>query len=383
MYPDALTRQKLTEQVLRQLQDRPAADDEFLRRLILLAVADEYSGTGLSITQKKLISEHIFNSMRGFDILQPLMADPAITEIMVNAPDRIFYEKEGCLYKSGLCFDDSAHLMQMITHLFGRANKQINEKKPLADMRLSDGSRIHAVLPPASPEGPVVTIRKFTGLTMNIEALVDSNFISHQAADFLLQAVKQKKTVFICGGTGVGKTTFLNIIGLYIPPEERIVIIEDTAELSFTHSQNCVRLETRAAAPDGSGEIGIDQLIRESLRMRPDRLIIGEVRGAEAFAMLQAMNTGHPGSLCTGHGNSCADMLKRLSLMVLMAVNLPLDAINGLISSAIDYVVHLQRTADGRREINEIAQVVNNTRSVILKEVFVRQEGELRYVTCK
>lgn len=378
MYPDTIIRQKLTERVLRQLPDQ-AADDDLVRRLILLAVADEYSGTKLSICQKKQIAENIFNSMRGFDVLQPLMADSEITEIMVNSPDRIFYEKHGRLYQSDLSFESENHLTWLITHLFGRENRQIHEKTPLADMRLPDGSRIHAALPPASPDGAAVTIRKFTGMQMNMESLLDSGFISHDAASFLIKAVTDRKTIFLSGGTGSGKTTFLNILGQYIPVRERIVTVEDTAEISLPQSLNRVRLEARPPSPDGTGEINIGQLIRESLRMRPDRLIVGEVRGSEAYEMLQAMNTGHPGSLCTGHGNSCLDMLKRLALMVLMAVNLPLDAVYGLIASAIDYMVHLRRQTDGRREIQEISSVACCDGSFHLQRIFSRSEGILQY----
>ena len=373
---DEATRQKLTGLVMRQLADQSDLDDDALKRLIILTIAQEYAGSRLSFQERTAIAAVLFNAMRGLDLLQPMMDDSTITEIMVNGPDHIFFERNGVISESRLHFDHARHLTGVITNFFGRANRLIHEKNPLADMRLPDGSRVHAALPPAAPDGPVLTIRKFTGIRPDMQAFIDDGFVSRQAADFLIKAVRDKQTLFLCGGTGTGKTTFLNILSGFIPSDERIITIEDAAELSLQGLPNLVRLEARSAGPDGSGEIALADLIRASLRMRPDRIIVGEVRGREAFDMLQAMNTGHPGSLCTGHANSCQDMLSRLSLMVLMAVQLPWEAIRGLIGSALHIMVHLHRTASGRREINEICLVDHRGNGdVDLISVFIRSEG--------
>ena len=376
MILEATARQKLADLVMRQIGDRADIDDETLRRLIILTVAKEYTGSKLGFQDRQDIAVHLFHAMRGLDLLQPLMDDPAITEIMVNGPDHVFYEKEGRLFASDLRFEDVRHLTGVITNFFGRANRIIHEKNPLADMRLPDGSRVHAALPPSAPDGPVLTIRKFAGLQPDMPTLIAGDFLSQSAADFLVEAVQTKRTLFICGGTGTGKTTFLNILSNFIPAGERVITIEDAAELSLQGLSNLVRLEARQAGPDGSGEITLADLIRASLRMRPDRIIVGEVRGREAFDMLQAMNTGHPGSLCTGHANSCQDMLARLSLMVLMAVQLPWEAIRGLIGSALNLMIHLHRTLSGKREISEICSVCSQEDgSVLLQPVFIRIKG--------
>ena len=379
---DETTRLKLTGLIMQQMGDQANLDDDALKRLIILTIAHEYAGSKLSFQERTAIASGLFNAMRGLDLLQPLMEDPSITEIMVNGPEHVFFERNGILYTSDLHFDHVRHLTGVITNFFGRANRLLHEKNPLADMRLPDGSRVHAALPPAAPDGPVLTIRKFTGILPDMQAFIEDGFVTRQAADFLVDAVRKKQTIFLCGGTGTGKTTFLNILSGFIPSEERIITIEDAAELSLQGLPNLVRLEARAAGPDGSGEITLADLIRASLRMRPDRIIVGEVRGREAFDMLQVMNTGHPGSLCTGHANSCQDMLSRLSLMVLMAVQLPWDAIRGLIGSALHIMVHLHRTAQGKREINEICLVDHHdNREVTLLPVYCRSErGKLIHV---
>lgn len=360
---------------MQQLGDYPEASDHDLKKLALMTVAREYSGSGFSFSERQAIATGLFHTMRGLDLLQPLVEDMSITEIMVNGPDNIFIERAGQLHKTGLRFDDAQHLTGVITNFFGRANRMIHEKRPLADMRLPDGSRLHATLPPAAPDGPVLTIRKFTGVRPDMESLITSGFITRQAAQFLVEAVVGHKTLFICGGTGSGKTTFLNILSGYIPSAERVVTIEDAAELSLQGLANLVRLEARLPGPDGSGEITIADLIRASLRMRPDRVIVGEVRGQEAFDMLQAMNTGHPGSLCTGHANSCKDMLDRLTLMVLMAVQLPWDTIRALIASAIDLLVFLQRDSSGNRLVQEVCAVrMNGSGQIALDYLFQRDK---------
>lgn len=348
--------QQLIEKVL-QSCDLDLDDDQAVRQSICLIVSETYTESQLTLHEKQQIVQSIYNSMRGLDVLQPLLEDQSITEIMVNGPDHIFVEKLGVIEQSQVSFEDESHLLQVIRHCFGRADRQINEHVPLADMRLDSGERVHAVLPPVALNGPVLTIRKFTGIKPDMQTLVEQGFLSEAAADYLIEAVISRQTIFLCGGTGSGKTTFLNILSAYIPPAERIITIEDSAELNLQDLPNYVRLEAKPAAPDGSGGVCITDLIRASLRMRPDRLIVGEVRGPEAFDMLQAMNTGHPGSLCTGHANSCPDMLSRLSLMILMAIQLPWDAIRGLIASALNLMVFLKRNQQGQRKIAEIVRI--------------------------
>lgn len=368
--------QRLINLILSKIADIDCLDDESLRRQILLTVADEYSGSMITFQERKEIAAELFNAMRGLDILQPLMDDPDITEIMVNGPDKVFIEKQGKLLSSGLVFNSRDHLTSVITNFFGRANRLINEKKPLADMRLPGGERAHAALQPVALNGPVLTIRKFTGVRPDIESLIESDFLTRQLADELIEAVRQKKSIFISGGTGTGKTTFLNVLSGFIPSHERIITVEDAAELSLQGNANLVQLESRQPGPDGDGEINLTDLIRAALRMRPDRIIVGEVRGREAYDMLQAMNTGHPGSMCTGHGNSCRDMLERLSLMVMHAVQLPWDAVNGLVSSAIDIIIQLTRTESGKRQVSEVCEVLNcEAGQYILLPSYIRLNG--------
>lgn len=369
-------RQKLADRVLQQIDDPTCLSDRELKRLILLTVAKEYSGSRFSLKERQSIATRIFHAMRGLDLLQPLMEDPSITEIMVNGPSQVFYEQAGKIHPTSLAFDNVQHLNGVIANFFGRANRLIHEKQPLANMRLPDGSRVHAALPPVAPDGPVLTIRKFTGIRPDIKSIIDSQFLSREAADFLIDAVRQHKTLFICGGTGTGKTTFLNILSRFIPKQERIITIEDSAELALQDRPNWVRLETRPPDPDEHGEITLTTLIRASLRMRPDRIIVGEVRGPEAFDMLQAMNTGHPGSMCTGHANSCPDMLNRLALMVLMAIQLPWETIRSLIASALNIMIYLQRDSSGKRHVKEICMIETVKNGVIQTQpLFQRNQG--------
>jgi pilus assembly protein CpaF len=309
MQLDYPMRQRLIHQIVNRTGKALEHNDESVRRAILVVVAEEFSGSRLTVQERKRVVDQLFHAMRGLDVLQPLMDNPQITEIMVNGPEKIFVEINGCLEPVDIKFHDREHLAGVITNFFGCANRLIHEKKPLADMRLANGARVHAALPPAAPDGPVLTIRKFTGIRPDMAALIDSDFISEEAAEDLIRAVRERKSIFICGGTGSGKTTLLNILSGFIPPQERVVTIEDAAELNLQGLDNLVRLEARQPGPDGDGAIDLTDLVRASLRLRPDRIIVGEVRGREAYDMLQAMNTGHPGSLCTGHGNSCQDMI--------------------------------------------------------------------------
>ncbi|NCA98634.1 MAG: CpaF family protein [Clostridia bacterium] len=358
MMPDYATRQRLIDRVL-QLQDiQPEPDDDKkLRKLILNVVLDHYSGSRLGVLDMQAIVDRLFHAMRGLDVLQPLMDDPAVTEIMVNGPHQVFIEVSGRIGPSPLQFDHVEHLAGMISRYFGQANRLINEKDPIASLRLPDGCRVHAVLPPVAPEGPVLSIRKFTGVRPELPELIQAGFISQAEADYLAAAVKARQNLFISGGTGTGKTTFLNALSTCIPRQERVITIEDSAELDLKDLPNRVRLESRQPGPDQKGEISLGALIQSALRMRPDRILVGEVRGAEVFAMLQAMNTGHPGSMSTGHANSALEMLERLGLMVLMEIHLPWDAIVRLVSSALQLIVHLERSPEGVRRVCQICRV--------------------------
>lgn len=350
-------RDRISTAVLDSLCENPEMDDKELKRVIARTAAREMTGLRLAFPDQQRLIEQLFHAMRGFDVLQPLMDDPDVTEVMVNGPFQVFFEKEGVLRKSGIRFDHAEHLSNLIVHLFSRGNRMVSQSSPIADVRLPDGSRANAILPPVAPDGPILTIRRFTGIRLQMEALVREGTLSERQAAFLRDAVRARRSVFICGGTGTGKTTFLNILSSCIPPSERVVTIEDSAELSLQGLDNLVRLEARTAGPDGLGEIGLASLVRTALRLRPDRLIIGEVRGMEAADMLQALNTGHKGSLCTGHGNSCRDMLLRLATLAQAAAGIPYAAVLRQIGSAVDLVVHMQRLPDGRRVVDEMCRV--------------------------
>ena len=286
------------------------------------------------------------------------MQDDSVTEIMVNGYQKIFYEKAGRLYAWEKKFTGREKLEDVIQKMVAKNNRVVNEAMPIADARLEDGSRIHIVLEPTAIDGSCITIRKFPKEPMTMERLIELQTLSKEAAQFLEMLVKAGYNIFVSGGTGSGKTTFLNVLSGFIPPEQRIITIEDSAELQLQGIPNLVRLETRNGNAEGCREIGIRELIRSSLRMRPDRIIVGEVRGAEAIDMLQCMNTGHDGSMSTGHANSAADMLSRLENMVLMGKDLPLPAIRNQIASGVDIIVHLGRIRDKSRKVLEITEVV-------------------------
>lgn len=351
--------EKMTGPILTKLLNFPDATDENFRQIITDVISEESDFVHFTLAQKRKLANYIFNKMRRLDILQDLMEDPQITEIMVNGPNLIFFEKEGNLYPSPLKFSNAAELELMITNFFSRANRPLNETHPIGDLRLPDGSRANAVLPPIAPDGPIFTIRKFTGVRPNMQTMIEQNVISVEASQYLEQSVKNKKTIFLCGGTGSGKTTFLNTLSSFIPSDERVITIEDSAELSLQGIKNLVRLEARLSGPEGNREIGISQLIRTALRMRPNRIIVGEVRGSEAADMLHALHTGHPGSLCTGHANSCKEMLSRLSAMVLSGSSLPYEAVIQQITLGIDILIYLCRGKNGRRLVGEIVELID------------------------
>ncbi|AFH62228.1 CpaF family protein [Paenibacillus caseinilyticus] len=331
--------------------------------------------TFLTSGQKHLLVQELFHSFRGLDVLQPLVDDKSITEIMINAHDRIFIEKDGRVLETDIRFESREKLEDAIQAIVGRVNRIVNESSPIVDARLPDGSRVNIVLPPIALQGPAMTIRKFPEHPMTLDDLVDRGALTAETAAVLVSWVRAKYNIFISGGTGSGKTTFLNALAQYVPPDERILTIEDSAELQIRGIPNLISLETRNANTEGKGEITIRDLIRSSLRMRPNRIIVGEVRGAEALDMLQAMNTGHDGSLSTGHSNSVADMLSRLETMVLSGAALPVEVVRKQIASALDLMVHLQRLRDRTRRVTEISEVIGvEDGEVVLNPLYRFQE---------
>lgn len=348
--------------------------DEALREELDSMTANER----LSISEKVAIIKSIFNSFRGNDVLDELLEDDDITEIMINGYDQIFVEKFGVLTRVNRKFDSQEKLEDIIQRIVGKAGREVNHLSPIVDARLDDGSRVNVVLPPVALKGPTMTIRKFSKEPMTMEKLIQYGSITREIADVLKILVECKYNIFICGGTGSGKTTFLNALSNYIPKQERIITIEDSAELQIADLENLVSLETRNANSSGIGQISMRELIKSSLRMRPERIVVGEVRGEEALDMLQAMNTGHDGSLSTGHANSSKDMLSRLETMVLQgASGLPLEAIRQQIGSAIDIIIHLSRLRDHSRKTMEISEVLGyENGQIILNPLYVFCEDE-------
>lgn len=351
-------KEKLIYYVLNALRDESDPSDDRLKEIISEIIGMDSSTAPLPLESKRELALSVFNSLRRLDVIEPLMEDPSITEIMVNGPDKVFYERGGKLHKTDIKFKDADSLKTVISCFFANRNRPLNEANPISDLRLPDGSRANCVLPPVAPDGPIVTIRKFTGISHDIVTLIRQGFISEEAARFLCDCVRNKKTIFLCGGTGSGKTTFLNTLSGFIPSDERVVTIEDSAELNLQGIDNLVRMEARLPGPDGSGEVNIGMMIRAALRMRPDRIIVGEVRGSESADMMHALNTGHRGSLSTGHANSCIEMLERLTGMVMAGSSLPYDAIMTQLSMGIDIIIHITRDRNGRRYVAEICSVL-------------------------
>ncbi|MCM1541084.1 MAG: CpaF family protein [Blautia sp.] len=306
---------------------------------------------------RRRMKKELFDSLRRLDILQIFVEDSSVTEIMINGKDHIFVEKEGRLRELDISFESEEKLQDVIQQIVAGCNRVVNEASPIVDARLPDGSRVNIVMNPVALNGPIVTIRRFPDKPITMEKLLQMNSISPEAAEFLKRLVRAKYNIFISGGTGSGKTTFLNVLSHDIPPEERVITIEDSAELQLQGLPNLVRLETRNGNVEGCNEITMRELIRASLRMRPDRIVVGEVRGAEAVDMLQCLNTGHDGSMSTGHANSGRDMLARLENMVLMGMEIPLMAIRQQIASGVDIIVHLGRLRDKSRRVLEITEI--------------------------
>ena len=313
----------------------------------------------LNFKEKQFITSAVFESIRGLGVLGQIISDTDVTEVMINGHKDIFVEKAGKLFKLDNQFENRRELEIIITKFVSKAGRAVNESEPIVDTRLEDGSRVNVVMPPVALNGPIVTIRRFPKEAMTVEKLIAYGSITPEVAEVLQILVSSKYNIFVSGGTGSGKTTFLNALSNFIPRDERIITIEDSAELQIKNIDNIVRLETKNAGPDGKGAISIRDLIKSALRMRPERVVVGEVRGAEALDMLQAMNTGHDGSLSTGHANSTYDMLSRLETMVLQGADgLPLEAIRQQISSAVDIIIHLSRLRDKSRKTMEIVEVL-------------------------
>lgn len=353
-------------------------DDEQLEEKIEEITMQHLQGVYCPIEKRVSIVQQVYSSIRGFGLLDTIMTDDSITEVMINGPDNIFIEQNGRLRKLDKTFESSRKLEDVIQRIVGTVGREVNQANPIVDTRLPDGSRVNVVLPPIALCGPTMTVRKFSKTPMTIEKLIEYGSITKEIAAKLELLVRAKYNIFVCGGTGSGKTTFLNALSNYIPRDERVITIEDSAELQITSIDNLVGLETRNANSSGAGQITIRDLIKSSLRMRPERIIVGEVRGGEALDMLQAMNTGHDGSLSTGHANSTKDMLSRLETMVLQgAPGLPLAAIKQQIASAVDIIIHLSRLRDKSRKTMEITEVLGFENGEIkLNPLYIFEEDE-------
>lgn len=350
-------KQRICERVLQQVPTGVDVDEQYLTDVIDQVITEMGQEQYMRFRDRRKMRREIFNSMRKLDVLQELIEDEDVTEIMINGPRHIFVEKEGSLYETGLTFDSEERLSDIAQQIASEGNRIVNESTPILDVRLEDGSRVNIVMPPIALEGPVITIRKFPKDPLTMEKLVAMGAVTPEADRFLKALVEARYNIFISGGTGAGKTTFLNILSNYIPVSERIITIEDSAELQIQNVENIVRMEARNANVEGKNQVTIRDLIRSALRMRPSRIIVGEIRDATAIDMLTAMNTGHDGSLSTGHANSPKDMLNRLETLVLMGMDIPLPAIRQQISSAIDIIVHLGRLRDRSRKVLAICEI--------------------------
>ena len=351
------------------------SDEEVENAIDEVLVGEEFLKT-YPVNVRKRLRKELFDSLRRLDILQIFVEDNSVTEIMINGKDNIFVERDGKLSQLDIHFESMERLQDVIQQIVAGCNRVVNEASPIVDARLPDGARVNIVMNPVALDGPVVTIRRFPEKPITMAKLLELESISCEAAEFLERLVKAGYNIFISGGTGSGKTTFLNVLSQFIPAEERVITIEDSAELQLLGLPNLVRLETRNSNVEGCREVNIRELIRSSLRMRPDRIIVGEVRGAEAADMLQCMNTGHDGSMSTGHANSGKDKLSRLENMVLMGMELPLVAIRQQISSGIDIIVHLGRLRDRSRRVLEITEIAGcEEKEIRLNPLFVFEEA--------
>lgn len=364
--------EQLHKRVLQEIDLTEEISDEELVEIIY-RVLDEYSEEKyISLKEKTELGKELFNAFRKLDILQEFLEDETITEIMINGTQSIFFERDGKIMQSDKRFVSRRKLEDVIQQMVSETNRMVNESVPIVDTRLLDGSRVNVVLYPTALNGPIVTIRKFAKEVITLERLRTWGAVNKEIISFLKILVRSKYNIFISGGTGSGKTTFLNALSQYIPKDERVITIEDSAELRLNGIPNLVSLEARNANVEGEGEISIRDLIRTALRMRPDRIIVGEVRGKEAIDMLQAMNTGHDGSLSTGHANSPGDMISRLETMVLMGMDLPLSAIQRQIASGVDILVHLGRLRDKSRKVLSVEEIAGCENGTVIRNVLYR-----------
>ena len=369
-------KRRIKQEVLDRIDMMDQQDDAAIKELINDSLEKSENFHVIPLSKRIQLSKEIFYSIRRLDILEELTEDPKVTEIMINGKDNIFIERDGRIYKWNKAFESDSKLEDVIQQIVAKCNRTVNESSPIVDARLANGSRVNIVLPPISLSGPIVTIRKFPDKPIDMDKLISFGAISKEVVLFLEKLVKAKYNIIISGGTGSGKTTFLNALSNYIPKDERLITIEDSAELQIQGVSNLVRLETRNANVEGCKEITIRDLIKSSLRMRPDRIIVGEVRGSEAIDMVQALNTGHDGSLSTGHANSAKDMLARLETMILMGMDLPLSAIRGQLASGIDIIVHLGRLRDKSRKVLCIEEVLELKDNSIETNVLYQFEEE-------
>ena len=368
----------LYEKVMLRMDMTKETGEDELQEIIRCVIEEEGKREFLSLGEKIKISRELFNAFRRLDILQDLIEDDEITEIMVNGTENIFYEKRGRLHQTDRHFISEERLGDVIQQIAGEANRYVNETSPIVDARLKDGSRVNVVLKPVAVNGPVMTIRKFPSEAITMRQLIRMGSLTEEAAGFIEKLVRSKYNIFVSGGTGAGKTTFLNAMSDYIPKEERIITIEDNAELQIQGVANLVRLEARGPNLEGEGAVTIRDLIRSALRMRPDRIIVGEVRGEETVDMISsAMLNGHSGSMSTGHANNPSDMLHRLETMMMMGIDLPLQAIQRQIASALDIIIHLGRLRDKSRKVIQIEEILGYSGDRIMTRTLYefREEG--------
>ncbi|MDO4601206.1 MAG: ATPase, T2SS/T4P/T4SS family [Eubacteriales bacterium] len=368
---------RLRQMLMERLDMSRELSDKEILEMIDDLILNHMKDTCCSLKEKVALRQELFYSVRKLDVLQELIEDETVTEIMVNGPDAIFVERGGGLFKWEKTFTSREKLEDVIQQIVGKCNRVVNESMPIVDARLENGARVNAVVYPVALNGPILTIRRFPDTPVTMERLISLGSLPKTCADFLASLVKARYSMIIGGGTGSGKTTFLGALSQYIPKDERLITIEDNAELKIQGIANLVRLEAKAANIEGGSEVTIRDLIRSALRMRPDRIIVGEVRGGEAVDMLQALNTGHEGSLSTAHANSSRDMLSRLETMTLMGVELPLEAIRRQIASGVDILIHLGRMRDKSRKVLEITEVCGFEEGEIKTNVLYQwKEGE-------
>ena len=369
--------EQLHEEILAQMDLSKEASDEELLELIHRILEEKSKEEFIPLGEKAILGRELFNAFRKLDILQELIEDEEITEIMINGTQPIFIERNGRIYETDKKFLSKGKLEDVVQQMVAGCNRVVNEATPIVDARLEDGSRVNVVLPPVALDGPVMTIRRFPETPFHMDKLLELGSITQEAADFLRTLVEARYNIFISGGTGSGKTTFLNVLSNYIPATERIVTIEDSAELQIRNVANLVRLETRNANLEGKNAVTIRDLVRSALRQRPDRIIIGEIRDAAVIELLSAMNTGHDGSISTGHANSPADMLRRMETLVLTGMEIPLAAVRSQIASAIEIVVQLGRLRDKSRKVLEIDEVCGiDQGEIVLRPLYQFRETE-------